>query len=675
MTRDDIRPPANDGYRSDDRTQADALDRAWDERLRPRSPRTSPSSIPSARARMLDQIQALAARDAAVAPDTRARIWHSTRVMAGIPAGREQGMVVPDVMPPTVAGPPISMVPLLAGTGRTTTRRRRPFWIAIQVAATAALILATVAIIINQQVRPPSDHNVAGPSTSNAIVTALPDTPKGEGLFVSLTRITVPPGTSVVIAPGASHVIRGNQSRIEVAASEHASRQSIGKSDTVNLDLNGAKIRPVGDETATVTLLTLSRLPDRSLPSASGATVQELFGYDTHYYVGRHNLSVLLTDGSATQTPQPPVGLEGLGSRIGGRDDLAQAALVADSGNVRLNSPSGPVQSIESETLIPVSDPTGMTLEAGQSVWFPPGHDESIQQAVPNMAASYTLLVLYPAPDVMISTPASATPAAESQPVVTTLATFPAGTPLTTEFYRVGLDPNSTWAITPGPNGPLAVLAYAAAGSATLTTSGSAPVMVGTAASAIGTAANVSQTASLVGNGVTITTAAKPASIYLAVINHGPQNFDLTTVPGSVVFLGVSADRSLVQPTGAGQGTRSVRIALSRQQLAGEASDTLAADSGLLMLSPLDGTIDLTGRAGDVFVRPGAGPGTATPAAAEPIPLTLDTSVSAQPGSQIQIAAGDAPVTYLLLQVVPVATPATPAAGSTPTGTGATPAP
>lgn len=695
MTRDDIRPPANEGYRSDDRTQTDALDRAWDERLRPRSPRTSPSSIPPARARMLDQIQALAARDAAVAPDTRARIWHSTRVMAGIPAGRSEDMAMPTAISPDAipARPSIRLSLPRSSTGRAATRRRRSFWPVVQVIAAAALILAIVGTVGDAR----HDGGLHG-----VFVGGATDTPTGTATSpesgVTLQHwnamATLLPTESATIA--LFHLDLRTGSPWKVTASSHApvTVMALAVSGTADLYTADDPSSRVGLRSATTD--DIDARTGSTVSLETNITPAELYvvvvgnGVITYHLLPMYGNVQLLGTWSGPELSQTsghglgvsaPIALDlrvrqianGDGETLGSASGSQVAMLTPLSGEATLVRSAGDVQ-VQQASDDRGGTPTAVTtrtISANAAVTAAPGGAFHITSSAEPV--TYLALTATSAPSIA---PDSATPATEQGTGgVSLTADFPANTPLTTEFYRVGLNHNSTWHITPGPNGPLAVLAYAAAGSATLTTPGSAPVTVGTAASAIGTTTNPSQAVSLVGNGVTITTSSRPASIYLAVINHGPQNFDLTTVPGSVVFLGVSADRSLVQPTGAGQGTRSVRVALSQQQLAGGASDTLAADSGLLMLSPLDGTIDLTGRAGDVFVRPGAGPDTATPAAAEPIPLTADTSVSAQPGSQIQIAAGDAPVTYLLLQVVPVATPATPAAGSTPAGAGATPAP
>lgn len=926
MTRHDAPQPSRD--EDGDTAQAAALDRAWDALAAPSIGPPDPTAMTSGRAQTLKLVHALAtAPRRTLSPDVRSRVWLSTRHRAGIPAAKEERMALPPSGSTSAASIAarlgIQPLPSRSVSWRAPGRRRQSFWPALQVVAAAALILALVATVINSQhhnglngfdtawraATPTVSDSAQGTFTSGRIVTALPDTPKGEGHHISLTRITLPHDTSLTLDPGASHVIRWDEGSYDVAVSGQSPSYTVARPSVTATDLNGAIIRAHGNRGATFTLLTISRLPDRSLPSRSGITVRELVGYDTHFYVGDQQINVLLSRGSAEETPGPFPELDNPRLSASWTDSRAQAVLYAEHGAIRVNTPKSPANTIESGVLIPASDPAGVTLEQGQSALLTPDGENTLQQATPGNDAVYTLLVLSPvlpsaasappataassgglpasvsvhdtlpenavidfrqltlrpngsfnipfpdtataanilvqaqvgdatvkitgqdaqhvaavpsqsfatlsgtglltfragsngadlyllmlysrlpdgqdlavsgneassrilgyydnstrssgisgqgvpantpvtlslamptgsdapetfggdqtlvfvapladplivtpsdgallrgpfdphvtAPTTPISSPttiapagsaaalpgnrfhaapandpasaflvaqvesiglsdqgANATPSGVSTPIDLTGLTpaqtaltlnFTNTSPLTTELYRLDLNADISWDITPGPNGPLAVLAYATSGSATLTTSGATPVLVDSTSSD-------TSAGSVVGDGATVTTGAQATTLDLAIIGHGPQNFDLVNVPGQVTILGVSPDSSLVQAAGNCSTTEPVALYMGVRQSYDGKIERFAPDPGTIMMQVLSGNALVTREAGEVVIsQPAADQAGATPNA-----LTPGSSLTARSGEAFLLTAQGDPLTYLILSVVPGQSP------------------
>ena len=667
MTRDDIRPPAGkDG--SDDRGQADALDPAWDAWAGSLSPRVSPSWLTPERVRMLDQIQALAIRDAAAAPDTRARIWHSTRVMAGIPARREQGMVVPDVMPPAIAGPPNRMAPLLAGTGRPAIDRRRPFWTAIQVAAAAALVLAIIGTIVNARhdggrhgavvggiIGTPSDPSAGGEAgVTLQQWSGMATVDASEPTAINLYHLKIRPGSAWF----ANASLGGPMSVTALAVS---GRATIFSPDVPNglVSVQSASADAIDSVTGTHVSVETDISPAELYVAVIGN------GKLDYHMLPMYGSVELLGSWSGTQWAQLsspaaaipakiPLDLRvrqvanGDGETLGSASGAQVAMLAPLTGEATLVRATGDVQvqqTSDDHGGTPVASQS-RTLSHGTAVTALPGGTFHISSG----SEPVTYLTFTAAPVAPITADsASASPSAglanvtPTVPVETDLtADFPTTSPLTTEFYRLDLNANSSWDITPGPNGPLAVLVYAAAGSATLSAPGVAPVTVGTAAPD-------PVTGSIVGDGATITTTTQSATLYAAIIGHGPQNFDLVNVPGQVTVLGVSPDRSLV-PSDTGCGiTGRARIYMGLRQSYDGQIEPFEANPGTIMVQVMSGTATVTRQADEVIVVPAS---TATSGAISATLLT-GSGVIARSGGSFLLTAQGGPLTYLLLIVGP----------------------
>lgn len=923
MTRHDAPQPSRD--EDGDTAQAAALDRAWDALAAPSIGPPDPTAMTSGRAQTLKLVHALAtAPRRTLSPDVRSRVWLSTRNRAGIPAAKEERMALPPSGSTSAASIAArqSIQAHLAGAS-IPARNRRSFWPTIQIVAAAALVLAIVATVVNSRhddginslfvaqhdATPSTVATPAGTYTIGMAVTALPNTPKGEGDHVSLARVTLGGGAALNLEPGASRVIRSDLGRFAVEGYGRPQASTVNPPSIVNLGLRGTTVRALDESGATFTLVTISRLPDRSLPSRSGITVRELVGYDTHFYVGDQQINVLLSRGSAEETPGPFPELDNPRLSASWTDSRAQAVLYAEHGAIRVNTPKSPANTIESGVLIPASDPAGVTLEQGQSALLTPDGENILQQATPGNDAVYTLLVLSPvlpsaasappataassgglpasvsvhdtlpenavidfrqltlrpngsfnipfpdtataanilvqaqvgdatvkitgqdaqhvaavpsqsfatlsgtglltfragsngadlyllmlysrlpdgqdlavsgneassrilgyydnstrssgisgqgvpantpvtlslamptgsdapetfggdqtlvfvapladplivtpsdgallrgpfdphvtAPTTPISSPttiapagsaaalpgnrfhaapandpasaflvaqvesiglsdqgANATPSGVSTPIDLTGLTpaqtaltlnFTNTSPLTTELYRLDLNADISWDITPGPNGPLAVLAYATSGSATLTTSGATPVLVDSTSSD-------TSAGSVVGDGATVTTGAQATTLDLAIIGHGPQNFDLVNVPGQVTILGVSPDSSLVQAAGNCSTTEPVALYMGVRQSYDGKIERFAPDPGTIMMQVLSGNALVTREAGEVVIsQPAADQAGATPNA-----LTPGSSLTARSGEAFLLTAQGDPLTYLILSVVPGQSP------------------